>query len=259
MAESPPLNNLPVPSTRLSGRQREIAEVGQHLCDSRLVTLTGPAGCGKTRLALAVARAVLPEFRHGVWLVELAPLAEAEWLTQTVAGALGVREEPGQSPYAPLRDHLRPRHLLMVLDGVDRLSAQCVWLADPLLADCPHLKILITSRAPLELREAVTWPVPPLSLPGVEPEGSEPLPRSDNAEEGGSGGEATGLTASDAAALFVERATVARPDFAPTPENSAAVAPLCCRLEGNPLAIELAAGWMKWLPPQQVLQELNRH
>src|SRR5687768_982466 len=113
MAEALPPHNLPEPSTRLVGRQAEIDEVQQRLSGSRLVMLTGPAGCGKTRLALATAMALLPEFSHGVWLVELGPLGEPEWLPQAVMAALGVQEQRGQPTLAPLRDHLRPRHVLL--------------------------------------------------------------------------------------------------------------------------------------------------
>src|SRR5688500_12663171 len=219
MAEAPPPHNLPEPSTRLIGREREIGEVQQLLSASRLVTLTGPAGRGKSRLAMAVAAALLPGFPHGAGWVDLGSLAEAEWLPQTVMAALGVREQPGRPPLSSLRDYLRTRRLLLVLDACEHLLPDCAPVAEAVLAACPRLRILLPSREPVELDGSVAWPVPPLSLP--DPALADPHASPDGGKSPpGTPGD---VPESDAVRLFIDRATAARPGFALAPEDTPAV------------------------------------
>ena len=157
-------NNLPVQVTSFIGRERELAEVRRLLDSTRLLTLAGPGGTGKTRLALQVAAEVLDGYSHGVWLVELAPLADPALLPQTVAAALGVREQPGRALQEVLADYLRPKRLLLVLDNCEHLIEACAQLAGRLLQVCPKLKLLATSREALGIGGEVTFRVPPLSL-----------------------------------------------------------------------------------------------
>jgi predicted ATPase len=169
--EERPAHNLPLELTSFIGRQREIAEVKRLLLEdkNRLLTLTGSGGCGKTRLALAVAFEVVNSFEDGVWWVELASLSDPDLLPQAVASALGsalgVREVPGRSLTAMLVGHLKPKKTLLVLDNCEHLVEGCAALANTLLRSCPDLKILATSREPLSIAGERSWPVPYLSTP----------------------------------------------------------------------------------------------
>jgi predicted ATPase/class 3 adenylate cyclase len=255
-AEFPPLrsldarpHNLPLQLTSFVGREAELVTVRDLLHRHRLVTLTGPGGTGKTRLALqAAADALVPTdgqtaFADGVWLVELAALADPGLVPQAVAGALGVREEPGRPLPATLTDALRPKHLLVLLDNCEHLLDACARLADALLRACPHLTVLATSREALGIAGEVTWRVPSLAVP----EGAAGRPAPD----------AAGLARSAAVRLFADRAAAVRPGFAVTAENAAPVAQVCVRLDGIPLAIELAAARVRVLPPGQLLARLE--
>src|SRR5439155_19640493 len=196
----------------------------------RLLTLTGPGGSGKTRLALQLAAGVLEEFPDGVFFVNLAAIADPELIVPSIAQTLAVRELGGQSLHDTLAEHLRARRLLLLLDNFEQLLAGAPSLA-PLLTAAPDLKLLVTSRAPLHLAAEREYPVPPLDLPDVEH-----LP------------EPEALSQYEAVALFVERARAIRPDFEVTSENAPAVAQICVRLDGLPLAIELAAAQIRALP-----------
>jgi len=245
--EFPPLrslearpHNLPVQLTTFVGREREMGEVGEFLTSARLVTLTGIGGAGKTRLALQVAAEVLPQFTDGAWLAELAPLTDPAPIPQTVASVLGVREEGGRSLIDTVSDFVRPKSLLLILDNCEHLAAACADLAATMLRRCPHLRILATSREALGLPGELTYPVPPLSLPDVE--------RMPSAEE---------LIQFEAVRLFNERATFSKPGFRITPANAPAVAQIARRLDGIPLAIELAAARVKALSVEQIAVRLD--
>ncbi|HEX5963513.1 MAG TPA: tetratricopeptide repeat protein [Gemmatimonadales bacterium] len=247
-ADFPPLrslegrpNNLPHQPTPLLGRERELGEVADLLRreDVHVVTLTGPAGVGKTRLALQAAADLLEVFPDGAFFVELAPLADPALVPSTVASALGVREEVGQPLIKTLTAFLRDRQVLLALDNFEHLLPAAPVVSD-LLRACPGVKILATSRAPLHLRGEREYPVPALALP--DPSQPEPVAQ---------------LIQYEAIRLFVERAQAAKPAFALTDENAAAVTEICCRLDGLPLAIELAAARVKLLPPQALLDRLG--
>ncbi|MGH3147879.1 MAG: ATP-binding protein, partial [Rubrobacter sp.] len=232
--ERPP-DNLPVELSSFVGREREVAEVENLLGGARLVTLIGPGGCGKTRLALAVARDLVEGFEDGVWWLELASLSDPKLVPGTVASTLGVREVPDRSLTDALAEHLKPKKTLLVLDNCEHLVDECATLADTLLRACPDLRILATSREPLHIAGESTWTVPSLSLPDLRR-----LP---------SAGE---LAHYEAVELFVERAKAVDSGFALTERNASAVAHLCHRLDGIPLAIELAAARTRVLTVEQI-------
>ncbi len=233
-------HNLPIPLTSFIGRVREQAEVRRLLTTTRLFTLTGAGGCGKSRLALAVATDRVADYPDGAWLVELAALADPLLLPQAVATTLDVREEPQRPLIATLANALQSRVLLLVLDNCEHLIDACAHLAHTLLSACSQLQILATSREPLGLAGETVWPVPPLSLPD-----SWHLPSVER------------LGQVEAIQLFVERAGAALPTFALTAENAPAVAQVCQRLDGMPLAIELAAARVKVLTVPQIAARLD--
>jgi predicted ATPase/class 3 adenylate cyclase/DNA-binding CsgD family transcriptional regulator/tetratricopeptide (TPR) repeat protein len=251
--EFPPLgsldahpNNLPRELTSFVGREREIADVRRLLMTTRLLTLTGSGGVGKTRLSQRVAADLGPSFPDGVWLVELAGLGDASLLTQAVASVLGIREQPGRALQDTLVDVLRPRSCLLLIDNCEHLVAACAVLADDLLRACPGLTVLATSREPLGIAGETVWRVPPLSMPdGFDGLTSE-------------GGVAT-LLQSEAVRLFDERARAAFPTFTLTDQQGPAVAQICRRLDGIPLAIELAAARLRGLTLEQLADRLDNH
>jgi non-specific serine/threonine protein kinase len=235
-----PNDNLPVGISSFVGREREIGEVKRLLGESRLLTLTGPGGCGKTRLALEVARVLLSEFEDGVWLVELAPLSDPDLLPQAVASVLSVREAPGRSLEETLVESLRPKRTLLVLDNCEHLVGACAPLVEALLRRCPDLRVLATSREALGVSGEALFVVPSLSLPD---------PRRQPAVDG--------LAHSEATRLFVERAQAVEQDFALDEGNVVAVAQVCYRLDGIPLAIELAAARVRMLSVEQIRARLD--
>jgi predicted ATPase/DNA-binding SARP family transcriptional activator/DNA-binding CsgD family transcriptional regulator len=234
-------HNLPAPRTSFVGRERETVEVKRTLSMTRLSTLTGAGGSGKTRLALEVARELIGAYPDGVWLVELASLTEGDLVAQEVAGALKVSERPGQPLTDTLVDALADKELLLVLDNCEHLVEAAAQLVDALLDSCPRLRVLATSREPLGVSGEVLWQVAPLSLPATT--------------DGGAGVES--LMRYEAVRLFVDRARLRLPDFELTQENAGAVARVCRKLDGIPLAIELATARMGALAVEQVAQRLE--
>src|SRR5829696_358502 len=237
--ERPP-HNLPLELSSFVGRRQEIAEVKALVGETRLLTLTGPGGSGKTRLALTVASEVARDFEDGVWLVELAPLSDPELVPQAVASVLGVREAPGSPITGTLSDHLLSRTMLLVLDNCEHLIDASASLAEILLRRCPNLRILATSREALGVLGEAIFAVPPLSLPD---------PRHLPAVES--------LPHYEAARLFVDRAESVKPGFELTEGNAMAVAQVCHRLDGIPLAIELAAARARVLSAEQISERLK--
>ncbi len=235
-----PQHNLPLQLTSFIGRAYEIGAALRLLRASRLITVTGPGGSGKTRLALTVGTQALAGFADGVWLVELAPIADPALVPQTVAQALRLRAEGGQAFQDLLADHLRDKTLLLILDNCEHLAAACAQLAESLLKNAPGVRILATSTVPLEVGGESTLPVPSLSLPEALP--AAPL---------------ESVATAEAVQLFVTRAAAVRPDFVLTPANAAAVAQICRRLDGIPLAIELAAARARALDVEQIAARLD--
>ncbi|CAN5327349.1 BTAD domain-containing putative transcriptional regulator [soil metagenome] len=234
------LHNLPAPMSSFIGREREAAEVRALLGAARLLTLTGSGGCGKSRLALEVAGTVLDDYADGVWLVELAALTDPELVSQAIATALDIREMPGQPLSETLQNWLKTRGTLIVLDNCEHLIDACARAVEGLLRASPGLRVLATSREPLRIGGELTWLVPSLSLP-------DPRQHSDPDE----------LLAYESVQLFVDRASQIGPGFTLTSENAAAVAQLCYRLDGIPLAIELAAARVRALNVGQIVERLD--
>jgi predicted ATPase/class 3 adenylate cyclase len=249
-ADFPPLNsldahphNLPVQLTSFVGREREVAELKPLLASSRLLTLTGPGGTGKTRLALRLATEESDSFAAGVWLVELAPLADPTLVTHTVAATLGVQEQPGRPILDVLRDYLRAKVLLLVLDNCEHLIEACAQLVEALIRAAPSLRILASSREALGIAGETAYRVPSLTVPDPAQPGQPP--------------DVESLARNDCVRLFVERATAAHPPFRLTARNAPAVAEIGRRLDGIPLAIELAAARTRVVPPEQIAARLD--
>jgi predicted ATPase/Flp pilus assembly protein TadD len=234
-------NNFPLQPTPLVGREREVREITDRVCSEevRLLTLTGPGGTGKTRLALQAAADLLEKFEDGVFFVALATITDPELVSSAIARPLGVKESAEQPFINTLKSHLHQKHLLLVLDNLEQVLEGAP-LVGELMGACPRLKVLATSRIPLRLYGEQEYPVPPLALP--DPRVLPPVKV---------------LTQYEAVRLFVERARAVKADFSVTNENAPAVAEICARLDGLPLAIELAAARVRILPPQKVLQRLS--
>ena len=237
--------NLPVQLTSFIGRERELAEVKQLLEHHRLVTFTGAGGTGKSRLSLQVAADLLDAYPDGVWLVELAPLADSRLVPGAVAGVLGLREEAGRPLLSTLTDVLRTKALLLILDNCEHLISACAELAEALLRRSTQLRILASSREALGIAGEHPFRVPSLSLP-------DPRRLSSATPD-----LATALSQSEAVRLFIDRAVTIQPHFRVTNRNAPAVAQICHRLDGIPLAIELAAARVKVLPVEQIASRLD--
>ena len=233
-------NNLPHQLTSFIGRERELADVGKLVAAHRLVTLHGTGGIGKTRLSLQVAADALVGFADGTWFIELAPLNDAERVPQAVATVLGIKEDAGRPVAEALIRTLHDRSLLLVLDNCEHLVHACAELAVTLLQAAPGVKILATSREPLNVRGETTYPMPVMSLPEAKNSAAITAP-----------------TQYEAVQLFVERATAVNRTFALTPQNAAAVVEICRRLDGIPLALELAAARARSLSVENIAARLS--
>ncbi|MEO5941172.1 MAG: AAA family ATPase, partial [Candidatus Limnocylindrales bacterium] len=247
--EFPPLatldlrpNNLPTQTSAFIGRDSELRAIRARLDDRavRLITLTGPGGTGKTRLALRAAADQIDRFSDGVYLVDLVSATDPDALLALVATAVGIAETPEMPPLEELRRQLRPRRMLLVLDNFEQVASAAPLLVE-LLADCPDLKLLVTSRHALRVRGETIIAIPPLSMPLAE----------------GHARSAVELSQFEAIQLFVERARGVRPDFRLTDDNAAAVAEICRRLDGLPLAIELATARMNLFSPEALRDRLG--
>ena len=237
-AESAPLHNVPPDRGELVGRSEDVAQVRRAMRSSRLVTLTGVGGVGKTRLALHVANQVVAEHRDGVWLCELAPVGP-DAVGEVVAAALGVRRRPGTSLAACLADDLRGRRLLLVVDNCEHVNATIAPVVDALLRSCPGVRVLATSREPLDVEGERLLTVAPLTVP-VRAAGLDAVARVGSV------------------ALFVQRAGAASPRFTLTEDNVADVAEICRRLDGLPLALELVAPKVRALSAAEIVARLDR-
>ncbi len=235
------VHNLPTQLTRFIGRDQEISSVREILAAHRLVTLTGPGGIGKTRLGLQVAAEALADFRDGAFFVDLSALISPELVASEIIGILRVRSEQGREVLDTLGDYLSEKELLLVLDNFEQVLDAGPSVLARLLRIAPAVKALATSRVPLRLYGERVYPVPSLSLPNMEN-----LPKPEN------------LVQFEAVALFVDRAVAAKPEFHVTSENARPVAEIVARLDGLPLAIELAASRVNLLSPEQLLARLER-
>ena len=236
------LNNLPVQPTSLIGREKEVATLLNLLQreEVRLLTLTGPGGIGKTRLGLQVAAELIDLFPDGVFFVNLAPLSDPALVVPTIAQVLDVKEATGQPLLDSVSASLQKKELLLLLDNFEQVVEAAVEVAT-LLARCPKLNVLVTSRAVLHVQGEQEFAAPPLAIPDPKR-----LP------------DLVALSKYEAVALFIQRAQAVRPDFQVTNTNAPAVAEICVRLDGLPLAIELASARIKVLPPQVLLARLGQ-
>lgn len=247
-ADFPPLrslsshpNNLPLQLTSFIGRETEIDRIKALLDTSRLVTLTGAGGSGKTRLGIQIAADLLESFPDGVWLVELAPIPDAESLVRTLANVLNLAEVPETNLTAAIAAHIGKKTQLLILDNCEHLLDSSAIVADTLLKSCPNLRILVTSREALGIPGESAYRVPPLALPDRRAAHSS-----------------VSLTQFAAVRLFIDRAVLAEPRFTVTNENAPAVASVCCQLDGIPLAIELAAARVRSMPIEQIEARLDQ-
>ena len=234
-------NNLPQQVSSFIGRQRELAAVKELLAKSRLLSLLGAGGCGKTRLALQVAADTLEQFPDGAWCVELAPISDPELVPQAVAAALNLKEQAGKSPTTTVVEHIGDKRLLLLIDNCEHQLDACARLVQSVLSECPFVRILSTSREALGISGEQTYRVPSLAVP--DRKGAE-TPES--------------LARCDAARLFVDRALLVSAGFQVTSRNASAVASVCRRLDGIPLAIEMAAARVRSLSVEEVDQRLDQ-
>jgi len=238
------VGNLPAESNPFIGRVRDLVDLGGILDRARMLTLCGPGGIGKTRLAIRLGTALTGRYPDGAWIADLAGAESPEQLAPLICASLGVHAEPDRPLADTLAEALRPRRMLLILDTCEHLVGESASLTEWLLGHCPGLQVIATSTEPLRARGEVIWRVPPLGLP----------------EEAGavqeSGPVLADVAASDAARLFASRAASVRPGFELTPGNYAAVAEICQTLDGVPLAIELAAARLRTLSVEQIRQRL---
>ena len=233
-------NNLPVQLTTFIGREKEMMEVKQELSEHRLVTLTGSGGTGKTRLSLQVAAELLDQCDHGVWFVELAPLADPDLIPQTILSAIGISEQPGKSSLELLKEYLQEKETLIVLDNCEHLIEASAQVTNTLLNAALRLKVLASSREALGVKGELSYPVPSLTLPDIKH-----LPVIEQ------------LSQYEAVRLFIDRASLVSPHFDVDKNNAPFIAQICYRLDGIPLAIELAAARLKMMSVEQISRRLD--
>ena len=233
-------NNLPVQLTSFIGRENEIADLKQELDKHRLVTLTGSGGTGKTRLSLQVAAELLEKFDHGVWFVELAPLADPDLIPQTILSTIGISEQQGKLPLEILKEYLQEKKSLIVLDNCEHLVSASAQVANTLLNIAPNLKVLTSSREALGVKGELSYPVSSLSLPNPKH-----LPSIEQ------------LSKYEAVRLFIDRVLLVASHFIMDKDNAPFIAQVCYRLDGIPLAIELAAARVKMLSVEQISARLD--
>ncbi len=234
-------NNLPQQSTRFIGREQAVADVRRLLSSTRLLTLTGSGGCGKTRLSLQVAADSLERFPDGAWLVELAPISDPGLVPQAVTTVLGLKEASGKGVVPTLTDHLKDRRMVLLLDNCEHLLDACAQLANTLLRQCPQVTILASSREALGVGGEQTYRVPSLSMP-------DPKRAHTSAS----------VVPFEAIQMFTDRAVLARANFTITDQNAPTLASICCRLDGIPLAIELAAARVRSLSVDEINNKLDQ-
>ena len=233
-------NNLPVQLTSFIGRENEVAELKQEMNQHRLVTLTGTGGTGKTRLALQVAADLIEKYDHGVWFIELAPLTDPNLITQTILSVMGIQHSQGRVPLEILKEYLQDKKSLIILDNCEHLLDSCVRLVNTLLSSAPNLEILATSREALGIQGEQIYTVPSLSIPDVHH-----LPVIEQ------------LSQYEAVRLFIDRASLVSPHFDIDEENAGSITRICTRLDGIPLAIELAAARVKMMSVEQISARLD--
>jgi len=228
-------NNLPVQLTSFIGREKELTDVKRLLHEAHLLTLTGPGGTGKTRLALQISAEMLEHFQNGVLLVELAAISDAKFILQTAMAVFGITAQRDRPAMETLKDYLRAKSLLLILDNCEHLVEDCARFAETILQAAPNVKILATSREALGIRGEQIYHVPPLSTPQ-----SKQLTTSEE------------LTQFESVQLFIERAALVSPNFRLTRDNTSAIAQICLHLDGLPLGIELAAAHVRSMPVEQI-------
>jgi predicted ATPase/class 3 adenylate cyclase len=246
LSDFPPLttlersnHNLPLQLTSFIGRERELTEAKKLLASTRLLTFIGPGGTGKSRLSLQVAAEQLSEFKDGVWLTELAPLADPAYVISTIATTFHLREVQGVPLSETVSDYLRGKHLLLILDNCEHLVEACAQITNQLLHNCPNLKIITSSREALGIDGETVYSVPSLALPSAQGDRSKDWMEYESMR------------------LFIERAIHVNSQFTLTSENAPSVAQICERLDGIPLAIELAAARVKLFTPRQIAERLG--
>jgi predicted ATPase len=238
--EKKPLHNLPVQLTNFIGREKETLELRALVENNRLVTITGEGGCGKTRISLQIAKEYLDKFHDGVWFVDLSPLEDPELLPQEVAATLSIKEEPDKPIVSTIKDQIREKNCMMLLDNCEHLVDATADLAQQLLSASPGLKLLATSREALKIIGEVLWRVPSLSLPEIQDH--ENLDR---------------LKHSEAIQLFVDRARNSKPGFQLDQQNGSIISQICWQLDGIPLAIEMAAARIRHMSAKMILERIN--
>ena len=248
-------SGIPAPVTALIGRRKECEGVTAALNSSRLVTLMGPGGVGKSRLALAVAAQLQARFGGRAWWVELAPVTRDDMATQAIADAIGARDASGLNLAESIAARVADHPALIVLDNCEHLTGGCREVADRLLTMCPRLHILATSREPLGAAGESRWPLPPLTVPPLAAPGAWPTAEQDGAIA--APGAAAMLAGSEAMQFFLDRARAVLPGFEITDDNAELIGQLCRRLDGLPLALELAAAKLRVMAASQVLAGLD--
>ncbi|MFZ1459329.1 MAG: tetratricopeptide repeat protein [Ignavibacteria bacterium] len=233
-------NNLPVQLTSFIGREKDMQQVKDLLINTRLLTIIGSGGAGKTRLAMQAGADIIDDFANGVYIAEFAPVSDSSLIVQTLLNSLNQQEEPEKSPKEILKEYLKDKELLLILDNCEHLVHECAELSEMLLKSCAKLKIIATSREPLNCSGEQTFRIPSLSLPDI----------SANNTPGQ-------LTQYEAVRLFIERALAVNPDFRVNNENAPALAQICSQLDGIPLAIELAAVRIKMLSLNNIFERLE--